>query len=79
MPPEDVKRDAQATKRLLNNVAEILACGFSVYILEECEGVDAYGRPIVINVASVGGVEPTYNVGDVDNIVADLMTQLGYN
>jgi len=76
-PPSDVKGNAEIVKRLRAQVKLILAYGYNVYMLELCEGRDAYGNLIVINVESLSGVEPTYEHEYIDSIVNDLMTNLG--
>ncbi len=50
--------------------------GFSVLLLELLSGEDAYGRPIVMDVASLGGIEPFPSGDDLAEIVRDLADDL---
>lgn len=54
-------------------VTEILSFGFKVLTVEYCEGLDAYNRPIVRGLASVGGVEPITDINDEHFMVVDLI------
>jgi len=76
-PPTDAVKDATLRKSLKRSIEMIMAYGYSEYVLELCEGRDAYGRPIVTNMTSRGGIEPTYDSEFIDEIVAEMMSELG--
>jgi len=76
-PPSDVVRGTDEFKNLRRLVMDTLTYGYSVYTLEVCEGRDAYGQRIVVNMESLGGVAPIWDATYVDSIVHDLATNLG--
>ncbi len=55
--PDDVVRGSDNFDAFRNAVREILEMGFYIVTLEALRGVDAYGRAIVVAVASLGGVD----------------------
>ena len=64
-PPADYEsmhEDDKASLRVL--VGEIVSFGFSAVWLELLDGEDAYGSPVVVDYAVIGGVEPL--AGDYD-------------
>lgn len=72
-PPTDMTHpeDIRQIKRL---VLDIIEYGFNVVTLQLCENEDAYGNPIIIDYACLGGVEP---FSDLTDIVSDLASELG--
>jgi hypothetical protein len=50
--------------------------GFQRVILELLDGTDAYGRPIVVQVASLSGIEWDADDGYIQDVVADLLSEL---
>jgi hypothetical protein len=55
-PPADApKRGTDEFARFRSHVIDLIRDGFYVVTLELCEGTDAYGRPIVVDMASIGG------------------------
>lgn len=66
-------------------VAELVTYGFTVVTLEVLDGTDAYGRPVVVQVASLGGIDTldtwnddgsTTHGGYLREIVTDLLDEL---
>lgn len=57
-PPEDVPRSSEHFAELRQNVKDLLEYGFQGIILEHVRDMDAYSRGIVVNVASLWGIEP---------------------
>jgi hypothetical protein len=57
-------------------VRDLLEYGFSIVTVERCEGTDAYGRPIVRDVASLAGIEPYSDDDDLASIVSELLDEL---
>ena len=70
-PPTDVKRTDPHFRELRGLVTQLLAYGFSRVMLELCKGNDYYGRPIVVNCASLWGIEDKSA-----EAVADLLFEL---
>lgn len=62
---------------LRQQVRELLAFGFKVLILELCEGTDYYGKPIVVNSASIWGIEAMTDDKYIQDIVRELADELG--
>lgn len=56
-PPTDVKRSDPSFAKLRSLVVDLAEYGCSYVALELLEGEDAYSRPIVVNVASLGGID----------------------
>jgi hypothetical protein len=78
-PPRDVPRSHPSFRDMRTTVRDILEFGYTVVILEHCDGTDAYGRAIVRDVASLGGVEPSPTSDYLAEILADLALELGYD
>ncbi len=77
---EDVSRwysDSEYRNTLRNTVREILDFGFQTYVLEICEGEDAYGNPIVQDYTTLGGIEPLVSNETKEDYVYDMMFELG--
>lgn len=75
-PPADVTDEHLSAMR--ENLTELLEWGYSTVALELLDGTDAYGSPIVVQVASLGAVDLTGNepadvLGDV---LGDLLAEL---
>ena len=77
-PPADVKRTDPHFRELREEVKELLAYGFSGVILELCEGRDYYGKPVVINSASLWGIDSLDN-GYIHEVVRELADEMGVN
>ena len=75
-PSEVVKMGKESTDLLAEQVRDLLAFGMKIIVLELCEGEDHYGRPIVINNASLGGVEPFPEKSYMQSIVSDMLNEL---
>lgn len=76
-PPKDgPKRGTEEFRKFRSHVQDLLTWGFHIVTVELCEGEDAYGRPIVQEVASLGGVDSIDGkyVGEiVTELVAEVM------
>lgn len=77
-PPDDLRSGwdtSEVRSAMRDIVREILTYGFSIYCVELCRGVNAYGDPIVVDFATMGGIEP---LDDDDKVsyVADLVAEL---
>ena len=57
-------------------IRDLVRYGFKGVILELCNGTDAYGRPIVENVASLWAVEWDADAAYIAEIVSDLASEL---
>ena len=57
-PPADIKRGTEQFQTCRRVVRDLLEFGFYSVGLELLDGTDAYGRPIVVNAAWLGGLEP---------------------
>lgn len=76
-PPDDWKTLTTDTqRRVLEAVYRILECGFQVVTVELYEGQDHYGKPVVRNACSYGGVEP-WEYGDLSTLLMVLPDLLG--
>lgn len=76
-PPSDWHTMSADTQRAVWRTAcDVVEWGYYVYVVELCEGVDAYRRPIVRNVEALGGVEPMLGDDDDEAIITDLLAQL---
>jgi len=56
-------------------IVELVTFGFSGVIVEMLDGTDAYGRPIVANVASLWGISSLDN-GYLSEVVSELVDEL---
>lgn len=75
-PPADVARGTEEFRKLRRAVRDLLEFGYSYILVEVCEGADAYGRPIVTDVAGVGLIEPTEDESYLTEMVAELVREL---
>lgn len=75
-PPSDVPRSSPHFKELRQEVRDLLEYGFQGIIVEHLRGMDAYGRSIVVNVASLWGIEPFVDGAYRAEIVADLVHEV---
>lgn len=75
-PPADVKRSDEHFARLRDTVRELAEYGYIGVIVEKLSGQDAYHRPIVVNVASLWGIEPHPTPEYLKEIVGDLITEV---
>lgn len=75
-PPYEMGMPADDLKRSRDQIIELVSFGFHGVVLELLDGLDAYDRPIVQEVASLWGIDdtaPEY----VREVVADLVLELG--
>lgn len=75
-PPPDIKRTDPGFNKLREMVMDLAAFGMCAFMLELCDGTDAYGRSIVVNVASLGGVEPFPTDEYKREIVSELLSEV---
>lgn len=75
-PPVDAKRGSDLFDSLRRGVVDILEYGYCGLILEVLDGTDAYGAPIVTEVASLWGIEPFPDRAYVAEVVRDLAAEL---
>lgn len=78
-PPDDLRsgwHNYEYKEQLRKNVEHILAFGFDRYWLEICDGVNAYGEPIVIDYTVTGGYEPLQNDEDIAYSIMEMAYQL---
>lgn len=73
-PPSDITKEQIATMR--STVREILDWGFKTLVLEVCEGKDAYGKDIVRDYTTLGGIEPLLDDDYTIDIVQDMVQDL---
>lgn len=81
-PPADLRSGwvgSEIRPQLRNLVRDILTYGFSVYKVELCRGTDAYNSPVVVDYATIGGIEPFGDDDDKVGYVADLVAELQEN
>lgn len=57
-------------------IRDLVEYGFCGYILELCDGTDAYGRPIVVDTASLWGIEPFADAAYTRELLGDLLADL---
>lgn len=76
--PDDLRKPEMAeTKRAVRTqIIDNLEWGYRVLILELCEGRDYYGRPIVIDSASIAGVDAFPTDAEIIHLVSDLASEL---
>jgi len=73
-PPADgPKRGTPEFAKLRALVCDLLEFGCSVVAVEMLRGEDAYGQPIVVQVAAIGGVDSIAD-GYLAEVVSDLLT-----
>ena len=77
-PPKDIIRDRKAMDITRNVLREILDFGMHCWVLEMCNGSDAYGNPIVHDYQSICGLEPLMSHEDTVLILKDLAHELLY-
>jgi hypothetical protein len=71
-PPADVVRGTPEFAWLRQSVIDLLVRGFYCVGLDLCDGTDAYGRPIVVDRASLAGCDSS----DPDEYLSDLLVGL---
>ena len=74
-PPSDVPRGSDVFTKLRQQVIDLLTWGFTDVVLELCQGEDHYGRPIVIDSASLGAIDSLD--GYLSTVLRDLAFDLG--
>lgn len=75
-PPAEVKRADEGFAALRAALVDLLEYGYSGIVLELRDGSDAYGRPIVRNVASLWGIEPFPDASFVREVVDGLLEEV---
>jgi hypothetical protein len=72
--------DAEYARAVRGMVRDVVAYGFATYTVELCRGTDAYGRAVVVDVASLGGIEPfadrAYMVETVGELVSEVLAEV---
>lgn len=78
-PPDDLRsgwHSYEHRNHLRNLVRDILSYGFVVYRVELCRGRDAYGQAIVVDYATIGGIEPFQTDDDKVGFLSDLVCDI---
>jgi len=76
-PPTDYEKcDRSVRDAIYRTACEVLMYGYAVYIVEVCDGQDAYGRLIVRDVASMGGIEPCLSQKDRAFTITEVLAML---
>ena len=76
-PPFDYESlSIEVRDQVRQTAKDVIAFGFDVYIVELCEGLDAYGKPIVVKYRDVAGIEPMLSNEDKVSTVSELLNQL---
>lgn len=75
-PPADVKRTGPGFDALRTTVRDLAEFGYIGVVVERLSGQDAYQRPIVVNVASLWGIEPDPDPEYLQTVVADLIAEV---
>jgi hypothetical protein len=76
-PPSDmaIERGSQEWRDYRYFLSDLVSYGFKGVVLERLEGTDAYGRPIVVDVASLWGIDSLDN-GYLAYLVGDLYEEI---
>jgi len=74
-PPSDIKRGTPEFHDLASLVRDLAEYGFYLVYVELLHGLDAYKRPIVIDVDVVGGVDSTSSSNILD-LARDLASEV---
>lgn len=69
------KRGTEEFSAERRQVLDLLECGFSGVIVERLDGLDAYGRDIVVAVASLWGIDSLEN-GYLREVVGELLSEI---
>lgn len=75
-PPADFGTDPNLLNNTKNIVREILDFGFYCWVVEMCDGKDAYGNAIVRDYQSICGIEPLLETDDTMLIICDVVNEL---
>lgn len=76
-PPTDgPKRGTPLFDEIRALVIDLIEFGYIVVTVELLNSEDAYGRPIVVQVQSLGGVEPRPNKEYLAEIITDLIEEM---
>lgn len=75
-PPADVKRTDPGFAKFRRQVTDLLEFGMCGYVLELCDGKDAYGRDIVVDVQSLWGIEPFAEDSYRVEIIGELLSEM---
>lgn len=76
-PPEGltIERGTREWSAYRSFVADLATFGYKGVVLEQLEGSDAYGRPVVVAVASLWGIDSLEN-GYLAEVVGELYNKL---
>lgn len=72
-PPADVKRGTDTFRQVRSAMRDLVDYGLSVAVVEYRKGTDAYGRPIVLGVDALGGLEPFAGMGDMGDYLGNMI------
>jgi hypothetical protein len=76
-PPTDYEKcDRSVRDSIYRTACDVLEYGYTVYIVEVCEGLDGYGRPIVRDFTALGGIEPLLYGKDRESVIVDVLAML---
>jgi len=76
-PPQDVERGSDQFRAVKKTALSVIEYGYYVYTLELLDGVDAYQKPIVTKKAALGGLEPFLDELSKQDILQELLSELG--
>lgn len=74
--PDDIAPGSEAHASLRRTILDIIEYGYHIAIIELLDGTDAYGRPIVRQVESLGGIEPFPDDAHMLEVVTALLEQM---
>ena len=78
-PPDDLRKgwlDNPLRATLRQSVQDILNYGYQVFIVELCHGTDGYGKPIVVDYGTLGGIEPFMGDDDKADYLMDIVFEI---
>lgn len=64
-------------REVRNKVEDLLVYGFYLLRVELCRGTDVYGRPIVIDFSTLGGLEPFIAPKDLALLIIEIASEMG--
>jgi hypothetical protein len=76
-PPQDVARESDQLRAVRKTALSVIEYGYLEYKLELLDGLDAYKRPIVIKVSVLSGIEPFIDESTKEDIMQELLWELG--
>lgn len=78
-PPDDLRKgwlDNPLRATLRQSVQDILNYGYQVFFVELCYGTDGYGKPIVVDYGTLGGIEPFASDDDKADYLMDIVFEM---